>query len=332
MMAPITVQQPFHDILPRGMMPLGFGCGGLQGASGRRESVRLLETAFDCGITYFDTARMYGLGAAESILGELASRSRHRMVIASKAGILPANRSIPMRFLNRGLRLLHKAVPRSARYLPIPAATQLRFHVFSPSALRSSVDTSLKELRTDYVDILLLHECSAADVRNPQVLEVLQSLKKEGKIRAFGLATGIEETIEIATARSPLARVIQIPSSILDMNIARLPARDGGLTVVHSCLMRRLDPLLSRLSSDNLLAKRWLELTGVDPHDATSLAQLLLAHALRSNPGGVVLFSSSKPANISSNVRVAREPLIGPKQVEAVNLLLSELIASLRPA
>ena len=50
-------------------------------------SLRLLETAIDCGITYFDTARMYGLGAAEGLLGEVASRNRHRMIIASKAGI-----------------------------------------------------------------------------------------------------------------------------------------------------------------------------------------------------------------------------------------------------
>ena len=43
------------------MVPLGFGCSGLLDGLGQRESLHLLETAIDCGITYFDTARMYGL-------------------------------------------------------------------------------------------------------------------------------------------------------------------------------------------------------------------------------------------------------------------------------
>jgi aryl-alcohol dehydrogenase-like predicted oxidoreductase len=44
-------------------MAFGFGCGGRYGGSGRRASLQLLETAIDCGINYFDTARMYGFPA-----------------------------------------------------------------------------------------------------------------------------------------------------------------------------------------------------------------------------------------------------------------------------
>ena len=319
-----TVANSFLDVIPSGTMRLAFGCGGLHGGSRRRKSFRLLETAVDCGITYFDTARMYGLGAAEGILGELASRYRHRLIIASKAGILPANRSIPMRLINRGIGLLHKAVPRSERYVAHPGATQLRFHAFSLPDLRKSVETSLKRLRTDYLDILLLHECSAADVENPQVLTFLQELKKQGKIRAFGLATGIEETIGIAANCPVMTQIVQIPSSIFDMNIFRLPPRADDLKIIHSCL--QLEPLLSRLSFNGKLAKKWRAATRVDPRDTTAVVQLLLAHALHSNPTGLVLFSSTKQANIKSNVEVAIAPVVDSEQVDGLNLLFTEVI------
>ncbi len=316
--------KPILDVIPRGTIPLGFGCGGLHGGRSRRESLRLLETAIDCGITYFDTARMYGLGAAESLLGKIASRNRHRMIIASKAGILPANRSVPMRLANRGIKLLHKSIPNCERYLPVPAVAQLRYHAFSLSALRKSVEASLEQLQTDYLDVLLLHECSASDVENPQVFEFLQDLKREGKIRAFGLATGIDETIQITVSRPPLSRVVQIPSSILDMNIKLLPPRANGLTIVHSCLAARLCPLLRRLSFDQNLATKWANIMRIDLRDTTSIVQLLLAHALHSNPGGIVLFSSSNPTNIRSNVRVVTDPIVDTEQIEGLNLLIAE--------
>ncbi len=316
--------KPFANIIPNGTIPLGFGCGGLRGGKSRRDSLRLLETAIDCGITYFDTARMYGLGAAEGLLGKVASRNRDRMIIASKAGILPANRSVPMRLANRGIKLLHKSIPNSERYLPVPAGAQLRYHAFSLSALRKSVETSLEQLQTDYLDVLLLHECSASDVENPQVFGFLQDLKREGKIRAFGLATGIDETIQIMATRPPLSRVVQIPSSILDMNIKLLPPRANGLTIVHSCLTARLCPLLTRLSSNHNLAKKWANIMRIDLRDTTSIVQLLLAHALHSNPGGLVLFSSSNPTNIRFNVRVATDSIIDTEQIEEFNLLIAE--------
>ena len=86
----MTTESP-HHLLPPDMFPLGFGCGDLSYRIDRRGSLHLLETAIDHGISYFDTARMYGFGRAESILGKLTSRNRRRMIIATKAGILPAS-------------------------------------------------------------------------------------------------------------------------------------------------------------------------------------------------------------------------------------------------
>jgi D-threo-aldose 1-dehydrogenase len=88
--------------------------------------------------------------------------------------------------------------------------------------------------------------------------------------------------------------------------------------------------VLSRLLSDAALAKQWRDRTRIDPNDSTALAQLLLAHALHTNAGGIVLFSTSKLANIRSNIKVVTGQPIGPEQVDGLDLLLSESEAKFR--
>jgi D-threo-aldose 1-dehydrogenase len=299
--------KPVPSIFPPTMIPLGFGCGDLLSGDGRNDPLRLLEAALDCGITYFDTARMYGLGGAERILGKLMPRHRERVIIASKAGILPPNRSYLRRLANRGARLLHAVAPMTKGHISAPEIWQHRFGFFKPSELRLSLETSLRELRTDYIDILLMHECTLADVEDGAVLDFLQSTKKQGLIRDFGLATGIEETIRIAEAQPPLGRVRQIPSNIWNMNATRLPSRPHDLVITHSCFGSRFRALLHQLSKDDALAKAWASVIDMDPRDRAAIGQLFLAHALRSNPGGIVLFSSSKSENIRANAMLIKD-------------------------
>jgi D-threo-aldose 1-dehydrogenase len=313
----VTVR-PFRGILRPDMIPLGFGCGGLLAGRSRRQSLRLLETALDCGVTYFDTARMYGVGCAEGILGELMPRYRNRIILTSKAGILPTHRPVSRRVIDRASRLLRTAMPKLKDYLPESPLAEPRFGVFGLPDLRKSVETSLRELRTDHLDILLLHECRAEHVADPDVLEFLKVLQKQGTIREFGIATGIEESIEIIQTCELLAPVVQIPNSIWDMNIGRIPVRSDSLTITHSCMAGRFHGLRNQLCADGTLAWKWRILTGVDPHDALALAQLFLAHALRANPGGIVLFSSSKPENIQANVKSVKESIIDPAQLDGL--------------
>src|SRR3954449_5791318 len=68
---------------------LGFGCAGLTARNDRPDALRLLESAFDEGITHFDIARLYGLGHAEAILGEFIQNKRDRVTVTTKLGILP---------------------------------------------------------------------------------------------------------------------------------------------------------------------------------------------------------------------------------------------------
>jgi D-threo-aldose 1-dehydrogenase len=318
-----TAVTPLDDNLPSDMIRLGFGCGGLLHGLSRSESLYLLETAIDCGITYFDTARMYGFGGAEGVLGTLVPRRREQIIIASKAGILPPSRSIALKIANRGIKLLHKAVPQLKRLVSTPTALHPRVGIFDLPILRKSVETSLRQLRTDYLDILLLHECTEADVEKEELLYFLQGLQKQGKIRKFGIATGIEETIKIVKAHPLLTDVVQIANSIWNMNIARLPFRAGRVMITHSTLTSRFHDLTRRISSDDSLAKQWQSALQIDPRDKAALARLLLAHALYSNPDGLVLFFSRNPENIRANASVASEKTINEDQIKGLNVLIS---------
>ncbi|UWU81921.1 aldo/keto reductase [Bradyrhizobium yuanmingense] len=319
----VAAAAPFREILPRNMLPLGFGSGALLSKRRtRREALKLLEAAMDCGVTYFDTARMYGAGRAESILGELAARKRERLVLASKAGIVPQSHALHVRAMGRSIRLLHNVAPSSKNYLPVPSNYLPRFGAFGLVEFRKSVETSLKELRTDYLDILLLHECSAADVEETDLIRLLDDLKREGKVRAIGIATGIEETVSILQRHAALFDVVQIPNAIWNMNVRKVPATNY-LVITHSSLTSRFKILLDRLLSDERMAAEWRSLTQVDPRDSTELAHLLLAHALNANPNGIVIFFSSNPSNVVANVRSVSSRAIDEKQIAGLNALLA---------
>jgi D-threo-aldose 1-dehydrogenase len=313
----------FRDTLPADTFPLAFGTGALfSRRRTRREAMALLEAALDSGITYFDTARMYGAGRAETLIGELSAGKRDRLIVVSKAGIVPNSRSVAVRALGQGIRLLHKVVPPTAGRVPFPSTYQPRFGAFERSEFKRSVETSLRELRTDYLDALLLHECTIANCDMQALLPCLEEMKKEGKIRAFGIASGIDESIELLDRHPQLSQFVQIPSAIWNRNIERLRGKGCGFIVTHSSLTGRFNILFDRLKADAGMAAEWHAATDVDPRDASALSQLLLSHALYSNPDGMVIFFSSNPGNIVTNVERLKATRIDPKQIEALNELV----------
>ena len=316
------IEGAIRALLPE-LPALGFGTGTLlNNRRTRRRALYLLETARGCGITYFDTARMYGAGRVEQVLGQMLARDRSRIILVTKAGILPQSRLFHIRLMGLAARLMRSAVPAVKRYIGVPKAAQLTFGVFERDAFRASVEASLRALRTDYIDILLLHECFPGDLENPGLLEFLHQLKEEGKIRAFGLGTGIEQTCTILGARPELSEAVQIPSSIFDRNIERLPA-GVALPVIHSLLTPQFHKLRAELMRDPAQAKAWEAATGVDPRDASAMVQLFLAYALHSNPSGVTLFYSSKPAHIVANAKSFQERRFGASQLGSLERLIN---------
>jgi hypothetical protein len=98
-----------------GQPRVGLGTGDLfrDGRSG--DAVRLVETAFDAGFRYYDTARLYGDGQAEHVLGAALARRRDQVVIASKAGIIPWSMQTGRRFAAKAGKILGLKAHASAR-------------------------------------------------------------------------------------------------------------------------------------------------------------------------------------------------------------------------
>src|SRR5437764_2607792 len=85
----------YVELMPGGpkVSVLGMGCAAMMGSAGRKQSVAAIGAALDAGINLFDTARSYGYGASEGLLGEQLLQRRDQVVICTKFGILPAARS-----------------------------------------------------------------------------------------------------------------------------------------------------------------------------------------------------------------------------------------------
>jgi aryl-alcohol dehydrogenase-like predicted oxidoreductase len=262
---------------------LGFGTSGLMARLGRRESVRLLEVAHESGITHFDTARAYGYGEAEGALGEFLAARRDAVTVTTKLGIMPPRRSRGLQGAKTAARLAVRAIPPLRPLLRRGAQSMGQAGTFAPEQARASLETSLRELGIETVDILLLHECRPADLETEGLLEFLEEAVRAGKVRRFGIATDWDSTTAILARRPQFARLVQ--ASRAGPDALYLPP--GAVLITHSAVAPLLAPLTKRASAE-----------GWDPD---SVARLLLASALRANPDGVVLFSSTDEARIRAN-------------------------------
>ncbi len=157
---------------------IGFGCMGLNYAYSntldKQESISLLQAAVERGVTFFDTAEMYGPFTNEELVGEALKPYRDHVVIATKFGIK----------LQDG-----KQVQDS-----------------HPSGIRESIEGSLKRLNTDVIDLYYQHRVDT-QVPIEDVAGTIKDLISEGKIKHWGLSEAGVQTIRRAHAVQQLTAV-----------------------------------------------------------------------------------------------------------------------------
>src|SRR6185312_10633129 len=149
---------------------LGFGCSAIMGRSGRRASLRALGEAWQAGITLYDTARSYGGGESEAILGEFLAGRRDRAIISTKFGIVPVRPPLWKRVAKPAARALISVAPFARAAVRKGAGPQFVEGQFSAGVLRESIHLSLRKLRTDYVDFLFLHNATAPVLEQDDLL------------------------------------------------------------------------------------------------------------------------------------------------------------------
>src|SRR5262245_34525180 len=163
---------------------LGLGCDRLGSASGTSgpEAAHLIDMAVERGIRFFDTANIYGQGDSERILARALRNHRPRVTIVTKAGqYFPAWMQVAKPFK----RALVPWIRRSLTVHGLVSATRTAKlpQNFSHSSLCSSVESSLRRLNTDYVDILLLHSPSPEVIAAGDAMHSLERIRYSGKTR-----------------------------------------------------------------------------------------------------------------------------------------------------
>lgn len=150
---------------------VGFGLWttstGWWGEKTEEDAIAMLHEAYDLGITLYDAADTYGNGRSEEQLARAFSSRRGSVVYATKFGY---DITSPNANERRGQFELTQD--------------------FSPVAVRKALEASLKRLQTDYVDIYQMHNARMAQVEDGALWAVLEDLKREGKIRMYGVALG----------------------------------------------------------------------------------------------------------------------------------------------
>jgi aryl-alcohol dehydrogenase-like predicted oxidoreductase len=161
---------------------VGLGCMGMSFSYGppadRQEMIKLMRTAVEKGVTFFDTAEVYGPFTNEELVGEALAPFRGQVVIATKFGFKPASATEP-------------------RWSQLDSR---------PAHIKEAVEGSLKRLRVDVIDLLYQHRVDPS-VPIEDVAGAVKELIQEGKVKHFGLSEAGAPTIRRAHAVQPVSAV-----------------------------------------------------------------------------------------------------------------------------
>ncbi len=258
-------------------------------------AVACVNRAFDLGINFFDTANIYGRGAAESFLGKvLEGRDRSSYVLATKL-------LFPMTENDRGL---------------------------SAAQVHKQIDASLTRLRTDYVD---LYQCHRYDESTPleETMEALTAVVRQGKARYIGFSEWKAEQVRAALALPNVERFVSSQPQysmiwrVPEREIFPLCAANGVSQIVWSPLAqgvltgkylpgkplpansRAVSPEMNEFFDDDLKSDRTLaavqELRPIAQSLGLTMAQLALAWVLRQPVVASAIVGASRPSQLDEN-------------------------------
>ncbi len=208
MATPISENGPILSRIVCGVMKWGEWGHQL----GREDMLRMIEGCIDYGITTFDHADIYGNYTTEEAFGQalrLRPELRKQMQLITKCGI-------------------KMAVPQRPHH-------RIKSYDTSPEHIRWSVDNSLRQLGTEYIDLLLIHRPSP--LMDPdRIAEEFAQLKKAGKVLHFGVSNFTPSQFEMLNSRFPLV-TNQVEASLLHLE----PFTDGTF---DQCLRHGIKPMV----------------------------------------------------------------------------------------
>jgi aryl-alcohol dehydrogenase-like predicted oxidoreductase len=283
---------------------MGFGCMGLSFAYGqavdKKDGIALIRAAFDCGVTFFDTAEVYGPYVNEELVGEAVAPFRGRVVIATKFGF--------------------KIDPSTRKQAGLDSR---------PEHIKEVAEASLKRLKTDVIDLLYQHRVDP-NVPIEDVAGAVKELIQQGKVKHFGLSEAGVKTIRRAhvvqpvTAlqneyslwwREPEAEVIPTLEELGIGLVAYSPLGRGFLTgtISHDTKFEKNDfrNVVPRFSAENRRANQPLIdlIVRIAQQKKATPAQIALAWVLAQKPWVVPIPGTTKLHRLEENINAVNVEL-----------------------
>jgi D-threo-aldose 1-dehydrogenase len=308
---------------------LGFGCTKLTDTNSRKAALETLHTAFDLGITHFDTARLYGFGESEAILGDFIKDKRDQLTITTKMGLDPVVMPTGSLFLLKFAKQIVNAIPFVKKLIIKKTDGFVNRPLLTPEKAAKYLDTSLQKLQTDYIDILLLHEFDVIAANRLELIDFFKETVKIGKIRHFGIGTAFNMVQSHLSELNAAYEVIQIEHNLLNPNISLLPFINSSNILVNAhSIFKDLNDLKTHLATNKKLIAEVKKEIDIDISTVQNISYLLLAFNKYSNSNGISIFTSVNHKNISNNVMEWIKPTFSQAQVKAFSALVHNSLRS----
>lgn len=308
--------------------PIGFGCAAMLGRTGRSQSLRALNEAWNQGIRLFDTARSYGYGESEALLGEFLSGRRDQAIVVTKFGIVPAQMPAWKKVARSVARGVLAVAPSARSFVRKGAANQMSYGHFTPEVLTQSLDKSLRMLKTDYVDVLLMHSPPVSVLEQYDLLNSMQRLVKDGKVRVAGISGETDVVSETMCRHTPGLRAMQFPCNVFDMSAVQTLGKkneDGHFLMANhpfggTIRVQQCRHLLHKMAKNPFIPKELRE--KLQPSEDTLLADVVFSCILRETGIHVVIPAMMKVKHIQTNIQAVAASRFTPAEVEQIRKAL----------
>jgi aryl-alcohol dehydrogenase-like predicted oxidoreductase len=278
----------------------------------RNEAIKLIRSAFEQGVTFFDTAEAYGPFANEDLLGEALGPIRDQVIIATKFGFKDGRP---------------------------PSGLDSR-----PERIRKVADESLARLKTDHIDLLYQHRVDP-NVPIEDVAATVKELIREGKVKHFGMSEAGAQTIRRAHAVQPVAALQseyslwwrepekEILPTLEELNIGFVPFSPLGKGFLTGAINENTQftekdvrSVFPRFSAEaRKVNQKLVDVLGkVADEKGVTRAQIALAWLLAQKPWIVPIPGTTKPHRLKENLYAANVVLT-TKDLADIHVALADI-------
>lgn len=283
---------------------LGLGCMSI--GTEEKAARRIIETALEEGINYFDTADLYDIGRNEEIVGKALKDVREHVIIATKVG--------------------NRWKPDKTGWTWDPSKTYIK----------EEVKNSLKRLGTDYIDLYQLHGGTMMDPIE-ETIEAFEELKAEGFIRYYGISSIRPNVIKEYSKKSHIVSVM-MQYSMLDRRpeeeVLPLLHEHGISAVIRGPLAKGMlsNKLLEKAAGKGYLDYTFEELQVILPvlkekvADSRSFTEVALQYNLANPAVASVVAGASSPEQVRDNAKAVRSEPLAAEEIAVIKELTKKNI------